>query len=532
MSCEVCIQQPARFVEEHSNRRLCGAACQLIGDPFDNLQADAVRLIMLKMTPNELAKMCIASKRINAMSKDVHFRRNYAIRWNDRWTQTLVRWLTHRRDALVARWLPLLLQLGHWDPTEGGNVVLTNACVYNNASVVAMLIADDRVNPAIWGNSPIRSAVRNRSSAIVSMLLRDDRVDPTADGQFCLRYASGNGFEEIVKMLIEDGRVDPADMNYVALQLAAISGQDNVVSLLLQYLTDIPEEVLNAAFWSAAKNGRLRVIEVLLPLVDPTSSNNMALSEAAKNGQMEVFQRLLQVDAVRQRFNAHVYDFFIGIVREDQVVMLGIFLRDPRIDPTENNYQCINEAALHGATNVLKMLLEDDRLHSSYCYHLALNRAIGNGFVEIVTTLLNDPIGTVNFDQIITTAIRTRRWNIVENILEIAPSDVAQKTVDTAFFAALPNDLDKMMWLHRHANADPSVDHNVALKTLVNLGYWTVNVWNRLLDDDRVWQEDPDIINTLIKEVRKDHRDYHARIAALESYERKNVEGKRKHIKL
>jgi hypothetical protein len=90
------------------------------------------------------------------------------------------------------------------------NYAIRLAAQKGHSSVVALLLADPRVNPAADDNYAIRYASMNGHSDVVELLLADPRVDPAARNDEAYRFASKNGHSSVVALLLADLRVDPA----------------------------------------------------------------------------------------------------------------------------------------------------------------------------------------------------------------------------------------------------------------------------------------------------------------------------------
>jgi hypothetical protein len=59
-----------------------------------------------------------------------------------------------------------------------------------HASVVELLLANPRVDPAAHSNWAIKWAAQNGHASVVALLLADPRVDPTARNNEAIRFAS------------------------------------------------------------------------------------------------------------------------------------------------------------------------------------------------------------------------------------------------------------------------------------------------------------------------------------------------------
>jgi hypothetical protein len=144
-------------------------------------------------------------------------------------------------------------------------------------------------------NYAFRLAARNGHSFIVALLLADPRVDPTAMNDEAFRFASNNRHSSVIELLLADPRVDPTAMNNEAIRYASEKGHSSVVALLLADPRVDPAADDNYAIRMASKKGHSSVVQLLLahPRVDPTARNNEAIRFASNNGHSSVVALLL-----------------------------------------------------------------------------------------------------------------------------------------------------------------------------------------------------------------------------------------------
>jgi len=125
--------------------------------------------------------------------------------------------------------------LSRIDPSDD-KIAMSSASYNGHADVVALLLADSRVDPSHYGNGAIIYASENGHADVVALLLADPRVDPSGSDNDAIRRASENGHADVVALLLADSRVDPYH---------------------------------NAAIIEASINDHTRIVEMLLPHVDP-----------------------------------------------------------------------------------------------------------------------------------------------------------------------------------------------------------------------------------------------------------------------
>ena len=74
-------------------------------------------------------------------------------------------------------------------------------------SILKLLLANPRVDPAVLNNYAIRWASNNGCTNTVDLLINAPRVDPTADDNFAFIMARANDYPSIEAILISDPRV-------------------------------------------------------------------------------------------------------------------------------------------------------------------------------------------------------------------------------------------------------------------------------------------------------------------------------------
>src|SRR5690606_17063037 len=97
---------------------------------------------------------------------------------------------------------------------------------------------------------------------ILALLLEDERFEPAIFSNRAIRMASLKGRTECVKLLVRDRRVNPSDRNYEALQNAACLGHKKVVEVLLER-GHIESRVIKEAIVYALRNKRFETSKIL-----------------------------------------------------------------------------------------------------------------------------------------------------------------------------------------------------------------------------------------------------------------------------
>lgn len=89
-----------------------------------------------------------------------------------------------------------------FDPSLDDNLAIMNAILFQKNDLLAILLADSRVNPAARDNAPIRLSSGFDNIEAVKLLLESPRVNPSACGNAAMFCAVAEGFTDIVKLLL------------------------------------------------------------------------------------------------------------------------------------------------------------------------------------------------------------------------------------------------------------------------------------------------------------------------------------------
>jgi len=136
----------------------------------------------------------------------------------------------------------------------------------------------------------------------------------------------------------------------------------------------------------AGRNDLKRVSSMLAhSSVDPTYSNNRALTEAAERGCVDVVKVLLQ----DPRINANG-GVFTAAVRSGHLEVVKVFLKDSRVNPGASTNAALCAAAECGHLEIVKLLLLDERVNPADHHNAALSKAAGAGHLDVMRALLED----------------------------------------------------------------------------------------------------------------------------------------------
>ncbi|KNC47162.1 ankyrin domain-containing protein [Thecamonas trahens ATCC 50062] len=231
------------------------------------------------------------------------------------------------------------------------NMVLTIAAKHGHADVVALLLADDRIDPARHHSAALGSAAEHGHLPVVELLLADGRADPSARDNFAIRWACEAGASGVVEALLRDPRTDPNVDDLAPLSIAAERGHAPIVRMLLEHRPPVSVRAdSDFALLSAAAAGHVDVIRLLLAdaRVDPSVRNDAALRRAMHNGHVAVVRELVadeRVDAalaVEQARSCGFHDMLAELVSHP----LAASSSSPRVDANVDVYAAAAAAAM------------------------------------------------------------------------------------------------------------------------------------------------------------------------------------------
>jgi len=121
---------------------------------------------------------------------------------------------------------------------------------------------------------------------------------------------------------------------------------------------------------------------------NPAKNNNSLMHTASILGKANIVRLLLQ----NERVVPSVYlNFGITLASEyGKTEVVRLFLQDQRVDPSTMDNQAIRWASKNGHTEVVRLLLQDERVDPSALNNVAIRWASQNGHTEIARILLQD----------------------------------------------------------------------------------------------------------------------------------------------
>jgi hypothetical protein len=167
-----------------------------------------------------------------------------------------------------------------YDPAFGHNFMLTEAAAANNLHMVAVMLADSRVDPAYNDNSAIKMAAMYGFYDVVKLLLADPRVIMDNRNNI-LGTAIINGRMNVTQLLLDSPKVNPMSNITEHIKGAITFRHVDVLDMLLKHVGDKLQNYMVRGMLAHAVGVYYEpaVVDVLLdcPQVDPSENDNHAL---------------------------------------------------------------------------------------------------------------------------------------------------------------------------------------------------------------------------------------------------------------
>lgn len=145
----------------------------------------------------------------------------------------------------------------------------------------------------------------------------------------------------------------------------------------------------NLAIKKACKYGYTEIVKTLLQNgIDPATNNNYAIKKASENGYAEIVKILLETQKVDPSASK-IYNYGIKKALKKGISAEYLKLYLPSIFASGSNY-AIKKASQKGHLEVVKLLLDSEKVDSSAENNYAIKQALKNGHVKVVRLLLAD----------------------------------------------------------------------------------------------------------------------------------------------
>lgn len=265
--------------------------------------------------------------------------------------------------------LEALLALPGLQPADNFNFALRCAAQFGQAAAMHRLLREEAVVAADGINAALHSAATHEQWAIVESLLSDGRAAFGMHDDVVLRRAAGAGHLKLVQQLLLDSRVDPTAKRCDAVKRAAENGYYDVVDALLAdaRVAAASQCLLEWAFGDASMqnaggNEGLAARLLNVPHFDPSERGDFAIKMASRAGWAGVVDRLLadhRVSPVSTDGSLSALDY---AVKQRQVAVVDILLKDSRVDPRAAGHRAVYTALRSASVEALRRLLADPRV--------------------------------------------------------------------------------------------------------------------------------------------------------------------------
>ncbi|KAI9350659.1 hypothetical protein BDR26DRAFT_929979 [Obelidium mucronatum] len=148
----------------------------------------------------------------------------------------------------------------------------------------------------------------------------------------------------------------------------------------------------NRLFRWSCRAGYLEAVKLLIkdPRVNPADDNQYAIRCSAEAGEMEVVLLLLQDPRIDPSGKGNYAIRAASTFGKDEIVK--VLLADPRVDPSDEGNAAVILAARNGHTDVVRLLMQDARVDLAANFNEAIRDSSTKGRVEVVRLLLTSPL--------------------------------------------------------------------------------------------------------------------------------------------
>lgn len=132
--------------------------------------------------------------------------------------------------------IKILLEQSDVNPTFGNNIIIQDACIYNNLELVDILLKDNRVDPTYNNNKVLNVACSRGYLSIVKRLFDDDRVKKEfkVSGNITFLGICNSLNYNIIKYFVDNKDFDPSFNNNLLLRRSFEYCNKNVIKYLIQ----------------------------------------------------------------------------------------------------------------------------------------------------------------------------------------------------------------------------------------------------------------------------------------------------------
>jgi ankyrin repeat protein len=306
-----------------------------------------------------------------------------------------------------------------------------------------------------------------------------------------LKKAIETGIRSLVNFLFVNNIIKPSEIKLSEVRLAISKGYNEIAKTILKNNKDDNPFELHKIFIEAVRKNMVDIVEILLYKgIDASYDNNNAIKTASLNGSTEVLKILLQDERVDPSDN---YNKAIrNAIGEGHTDVVRLLLQDSRVDPSDNGNDAIRASIFNGHVDVVRILLQDKRVDPSVDNNHNVMMASYEGLADVVELLLQDERvdPSVDNNKAIRVASGNGRADVVELLLQDKRVDPSDNDNEAIRNASSEGHIDVVKLLLQDYRVDPSVDNNKAIRKASENGH--VDVVELLLQDERV---DPSVDN-------------------------------------
>ena len=319
----------------------------------------------------------------------------------------------------------------------------------------------------------------------VEEFLKDKSFKPHINHNHGLVTAITHRKDAIIKLLIADNRVNPLRYNQLPLEMAVRNNYFDLAKLLIQG-TSLELGFSHRSFvtMACARGDVPQVIFYLENKFDLSFDNNRAIGGASGNGHLEVVKMLLEDDRVDPSANDNYA--FRRASKNGHLEIVKLLLLDKRVDPSAQDNYAIKYASGNGHLEIIKLLLTDKRVDPSVDENHAITMATKNGYLDIIMLLLLDKRvdPSAQDNWAIGWASKNGHMEIVELLLSDVRVDPSDDNNYAIRQASENGHMGIVELLMSDVRVDPSVCNNYAIRHASQNGRW--GVVKLLLQDERV----------------------------------------------
>ena len=417
-----------------------------------------------------------------------------------------------------------------------------------NLNIIKTLLNDNRIDPDIINTSyrlfgynletALSIAIEKSYTDIIHFLLKTNKIDLTLEDNFILNVASKNNNFETFLFLIENFNFNLSEYNYdIAFKNSIIFNNIDVFSFLLNEVKFNHSKSISLYVEEAVEKGSLDVLKLMIkedscivsedsPLIlkSVKCPNDEMLPYLLRDNKVNhsLFSDKSLLEAIKLNDLSKVDilissglltfsdDYIIGSSISKDPDILKYLLKKTNIDPNKSDYYYdspIVKACKIGNEDIIKILINDDRVDPSVDNNEALLSAVSKKSVEIITLLLKDDRVTPSKNpKILMEAIHRKDLEIFNLISEYDDIDFKGDSYsyyfDKPLYASIVRGfIDAVDFLINNKNLDPSIENNKLIIEANKKGEEEIS--QLLFKDKRVYSTLKNADETLFNKLNK-----------------------------